>query len=344
MTKISINDLKPGMVLADDIGSLRSGAILISKGTVLNKKSISKIYNQGIKYVAIYDENSDSEKLLENSFVIKYEILSDKIESVFTNIKFGKKIILAEISEEVDDLIVEIIQNDNILGRIRQLEENDDYTFNHSLNVSMLATMVGKWLNYSDKHIKQLALVGLFHDIGKLKIADNIVHKPDKLTEFEFKIMKKHPIYSFNILSETVGISKNVLIGVLQHHEREDGSGYPQGIKGDKIHEYAKIIAVCDVYDALTSDRDYKTKSSPFYAAEILEEQSFTVLDPRIARVFLDKIANFYVGCKVLLSNEEEGEIIYVHPQNSTKTIVKIGDKYINFLEPQDVHIVDIIK
>ena len=156
--------------------------------------------------------------------------------------------------------------------------------------------------------------------------------------------MRKHPIYSFNILSETIGISKNVLIGVLQHHEREDGSGYPQGIKGDKIHEYAKVVAVCDVYDALTSDRQYKNKSSPFYAAEVLEEQSFGVLNPIITRLFLDKIAEFYVGSKVLLSNGEEGEIIYVHPQNPTKTIVKIGDKYINFLEPQDISVVDIIK
>ncbi len=292
----------------------------------------------------VHDTNSNSKEVLENNFVIKYEILSDKMENVFKGIRCGKKIILTDVSEELDDLIVEIIQNNNILGRIRQLEEKDDYTFNHSLNVSMLATMIGKWLNYSDKHIKQLALTGLFHDIGKLKVPDNIINKPGKLTGKEFEIIKKHPIYSFNILSETVGISKNVLIGVLQHHEREDGSGYPQGIKGDKIHEYAKIIAVCDVYDALTSDRKYKNKSSPFYAAEILRDQSFGVLNPKITRIFLDKVSNFYVGCKVLLSNGEKGEVIYIYPQSPTKTIVKLGDKYINFLEPQSISIVDIIE
>ena len=271
-------------------------------------------------------------------------MLSDKMENVFTDVKFGKKIILTEISKELDGLIVEIIQNNNILGRIRQLEEKDDYTFNHSLNVSMLATMIGKWLNYSDKDIKQLALSGLFHDIGKLKISDNIINKPGKLTDREEEIMKKHPIYSFNIISETIGISKNVSIAVLHHHEREDGGGYPQGIKGDKIHEYAKIIAICDTYDALTSDREYQNKTSPFYAAEILEEQSFGILNPRITRLFLDRIAEFYVGCKVLLSNGEEGRIIYVHPQSPTKTIVKLGNRYINFLDAQDISIIDIIK
>ncbi len=240
---------------------------------------------------------------------------------------------------------MEIIQHNNILGRLRQLEEKDDYVFNHSLNVAMLAIMIGKWLDYSEKQIKQIALTGLFHDIGKLKISDNILQKPRELTIEEREIMMKHPIYSYNVLLDTVGISKNVLIGVLQHHEREDGSGYPpHGIKGDKIHEYSKIIAVCDVYDALTSDRYYRRKISPFYAAEMLEEQSFGgALDPYITRLFLDKLSEFYVGCEVLLSSGEVGTIIYVHPQNPTKSIVKSGDEYINFLEPQEVTIVDII-
>lgn len=344
MIKVYANELKPGMVLSEDVGSLKSGAILVSKGTVLNKKIIRKIRNQGVKYVFIYDPEEYAEDIKQNNFMIRYEIFSDKVEKVFSDIKLGKKIILSEINDELDELIVEIIQNNNILGRLRQLEEKDDYTFNHSLNVSMLATMIAKWLNYTDKQIKQIALTGLFHDIGKLKISDDILHKPGKLTNEEQEIMMKHPIYSYNILLDTVGISKNILVGVLQHHEREDGSGYPYGLKGDKIHEYAKIIAVCDVYDALTSDRYYKEKISPFYAAEVLEEQSFGILDPHITQLFLNKVSEFYAGCKVLLSNGKEGEIIYVHPQRPTKTIVKSGDEYINFLEPQDVFIVDIIE
>ncbi len=184
----------------------------------------------------------------------------------------GKKIILTEINEELDELVNEILVNDNILGRMRQLEEKDDYTFNHSLNVSMLATMLGKWIGYSQKQIKQLALTGLFHDIGKLKISDNIINKPGKLTDTEFNKMKQHPIYSYNILKETVGISSNVAMGALQHHEREDGSGYPPlGLKSKEIHEYAKIIAVCDTYDAITSNRVYKPKVSPFFCSRSIK-------------------------------------------------------------------------
>lgn len=344
MIKRNTFDLKPGMVLADDVGSLKSGAILITKGTILNKKTIKKIHNQGVRYVFIYSGDDDSSYLEENKLEIKYEVLADKMDNVFTDIKIGKKIILTEINEELDDLIDEVLQNDNILRRIRELEGKDDYTFNHSLNVSMLATMLGKWLGYSQKQIKQLALTGLFHDIGKLKIADNIINKPGKLTDVEYEIMRKHTIYGYNILRETVGISQNISLGVLQHHEREDGSGYPYGLKGDKIHQYAKIVAVCDTYDAITSNRVYKPKSSPFFAAEILEGESFGILDPKITRIFLDKIAGFYVGCTVLLSNGEEGDIVYIHPQEPTKTIVKVDDRFINFLGPQDLTIVDIIK
>ena len=345
MISKNVDELRPGMIVYDDIGSLKSGAILVSGGTVLNKDIIKKIYNQGIRKILIYDEILEiKEEAVRDDFVVKYEKLSDTVESLFKDIKIGKKIILTEISEELDNVILEIVQNDNILRRIRQLERKDDYIFNHSLNVSMLATMIGKWSGYTQKNLKQLALAGLFHDIGKLKISNDIVNKPGRLTENQKKVMRKHPIYSYNILSETVGISKNVSIAALQHHEREDGSGYPQGIRGEKIHEYAKIIAICDVYDALTSNREYKSKISPFHAAEILEEQSFSILDPKFTRLFLNRISEFYVGCVVTLSNGKTGEIIYVHPQNPTKTIVKSGDKYINFLEPQDIKIMDIIE
>ena len=343
MIKKSAYDLRPGMVLAEDVGSLISGAILISKNTVLNKKSIERIYEHKIRHVFIYSEE-DTMNEVDNKMEIKYEILADKMEDVFSDIKIGKKIILTEINEELDELVNEILVNDNILGRMRQLEEKDDYTFNHSLNVSMLATMLGKWIGYSQKQIKQLALTGLFHDIGKLKISDNIINKPGKLTDTEFNKMKQHPIYSYNILKETVGISSNVAMGALQHHEREDGSGYPLGLKSKEIHEYAKIIAVCDTYDAITSNRVYKPKVSPFFAAEVLREESFTVLDPRFTKIFLDKIAGFYVGCTVLLSNGEEGEIIYIHPQVPTKSVVNVGDGFIDFLKPQEIEKIDIIK
>ena len=344
MTLVEISDLKPGMVVNKDVDDLKSGAVLVKNGTVLNRRLILLMKNLGIRRVETLDEEIFLKEHPEERLIINFEVLSDKAEKVFSNIKYGKKIMISEISEEMDMLIVELIKNNNILGRLRELEERDDYTFNHSMNVCMLSTMVGKWLGYNQVELKQLSLAGLFHDIGKLRISDDIINKPGKLTEEEFEIIKKHPIYGYNCINEAVGISKNVALGVLQHHEREDGQGYPYGVSGDKIHEFAKVIGICDIYDAMTSDRVYKKKESPFYVAEHLDEGSFKNLDPKITRMFLDNISKFYVGNVVKLSNGEVGEIVYVHPHEATKPIVKVGEKFIDFLSEQDLKIVDIIK
>src|SRR5690606_2276026 len=106
--------------------------------------------------------------------------------------------------------------------------------------------------------------------------------KPGRLTEDEYDLVKNHTIFGYNLLNETVGISKNIAFGALQHHEREDGSGYPLGLDSKKIHEFAKIIAVCDVYNAMTTERVYKGKQSPFLVAEQIFRDSFCTLDPRI--------------------------------------------------------------
>lgn len=344
MVKVNVNDLSPGMVVNKDIVDYNTGTILISSGTVLNRKIIFRIKNLGIKDVDILEKDNPKYGDEEIKFMVKYEVLSDKAEKVFSDIKFGKKIIITEITDEMDDFIKEVVKNDNILGRMRQLEEKDNYTFNHSLNVCMLSTMIGKWLGYSTIQLKQLALGGLFHDIGKLRISNDIINKPGKLTEDEYEIIKKHTNYGYEILSNTIGISKNVCLAALQHHEREDGSGYPNELNGDEIHEFAKIVAVCDIYDDMTSDRVYKERKSPLLVAEYLDDESFEKVDPRIARIFLDNISEFYVGNEVKLSNGEVGKIIYVHPQIPTKAIVKVGDKYINFLEEQKLEIVDVIK
>lgn len=344
MIRKHITDLKPGMVLSRDVDSLNSGAILVSENTVLDKQNIRRIINYNIKYVYLYDEHNLPDEIKGDLLELKYEKFVDKMERVFFQVKLGKQPNLLNINNELNELIDEVFHVHNILGRMGELQQKDDYTFNHSINVAILATILGKWLGYSRNRVKQLALCGLFHDIGKLHIPEVILNKPGKLSGEEFEKIKEHTIIGYNILKKTVGISKNVALGVLQHHEREGGTGYPLGLHGGEIHEYAKIIAVCDVYDAITSDRVYKERVSPLFAAEILERKCFDCLNPKITMVFLNKVARFYVGSTVLLSNEEVGDIVYIHPQAPTKAIVKVGDKFIDFLQPQDIRIIDIIK
>lgn len=243
----------------------------------------------------------------------------------------------------MDDIIDEITHSNNILGRLRQIEQSDDYTFQHSLNVCMLSAMLGKWLGYTDVELKQLTISGLFHDIGKLKISKDIIEKPSKLNEMEFNIVKKHTVYGYNILRETVGISQSVAFGALQHHEREDGSGYPLRLKSNKIHEFGKIIAICDIFDAMTSKRIYKDKESPFRVAELIAENRFGVLDARISTVFLNNISKFYIGNVVMLSNGVIGEIVYVNKNIPTRPVIKVENNFIDLMKEKDIEIIDII-
>lgn len=347
MPVIDIGSAKPGMVLNRDIENLETGASLVISGTVLNKKIIDRIRNMGIKYLHIFQMKEEKDDVVivkeEEDLLEKHKKFADKTKELLNRIKLGKKPMITEISDIMKDVMKQVTKSNNILGKLRQLERQDSYIFEHSIKVSMLATMLGKWMNYSEKDIKQLGYTGVLHDIGKLKITDDIIKKAGTLTSKEFEIIKKHPIYGYNILQDTIGISKSVTLGVLQHHEREDGSGYPFGLKSEKIHEFAQIIAICDIFNAMITDKVYKNRQSPFKAAEFIERSSFNKLNPRIARIFIDNISKFYVGNIVKLNTGEIGEIILVNKNSPTKPVVKVGDKFIDLLKEKNIEILDVI-
>lgn len=346
MSLLSIDEVRVGMILNKDIENGKTGAILLTSGTVLNRNNIFTLRNLGVKYIDIFEiKNNEASYLIVDNDIFwgKYETLANKTRSILYNARFGKKLPVCEIGEIVNEMIEEMVKSNNILARLRQIEEDNDYTFQHSIDVSLLAMMIGKWLGYSKIELKQLSLAGLFHDIGKVKISDNIMYKPDKLTESEYQLVKKHTIIGYNLLNETVGISKNIALGALQHHEREDGSGYPLGVKSEKIHEYAKIIAVCDIFDAMTAERVYKEKQSPFLVAEHIVSNSFGMLDARIATVFTNNISKFYVGNVVKLNSGEIGEIVFIHKEMPTRPLVKVEEKFMDLLTEKDIYILDVI-
>ena len=330
------------MVLDNDVIDRKTGVVLIPKDSVLTKDLIEKLSHHKICAVLI-KEKVVQERLRNECFTKEYSKVERKLDRIFEMVKEEGKIESEGIVDEIQGFVNEVSRERDILTQMRLLRKKDDYTFNHSLGVSILAITLGKWLNYSQDKILELAITGLFHDIGKLKVSDEIVKKLGKLTKEECSAMKKHSYSGYEMLLETNKFSEDILQGILDHHEKIDGSGYPNALTNDKIHEYGKIIAVCDIYHALTSNRVYKGKDSPLKTAEYLRQQSFISLDPYITQVFLNNIAKFYVGNKVLLSDGSTGIIVYIHPQNETKPIVKIKDKFIDFLKKQDIEIVDII-
>ena len=339
---LDINRLKEGMILERDIVHKESGVTLITKDTVIKQEHIVKLYKHEIRTINIRIEVEKTYNYNEK-LMVSYSKVEEKLDELFDDFKNGKELAVDEVFDEMQDFALEISKERNILGQMRLLNQKDDYTFNHSLAVSVLSISLGKWNNYSEEQIFDLAITGLFHDIGKLQVPDEIINKAGSLTREEFDVVKKHSRYGYEMLAETGMFNENVLLGILQHHEKTNGSGYPNNLRGDEIHEYAKIVSICDVYHALISKRSYKDKKNPLRVADYIKHESFNSLDPYLSHVFLENIATFYVGSRVLLSDGEIGTIIYIHPQDRTKSIVKVGENFINFLNPQDVEIVEIV-
>lgn len=330
------------MVLDKDVIDKKTGAVLVPKDAALTKGFIEKLSSHEVFGVFI-QEDTTLDDLRNESFTKEYSKVEKSLDNIFLKAKNEGQIDTDEIVEEIQGFVNEVALERDILTQMRMLRQKDDYTFNHSLGVSILAITLGKWLNYSKEKLLDLAIAGLFHDIGKLRIPDAIVKKPGKLSLEECNLMKQHSYYGYEMLLKTGKFNDNILQGVLYHHEKVDGSGYPNGLLSEEIPEYAKIIAVCDIYHALTSDRVYKDKDSPLRTADYLRQESFKSLDPYITQVFLNNISKFYVGNKVLISDGTTGIIVYIHPQNETKPIVKIDEKFVDFLKEQDVEILDII-
>lgn len=355
MQLIAVDELKVGMILAQDVIS-DTFVNIVTENTIVTQEIITKLVNLGIDFVYVQSEMvADDEKSLnqvEPSFerldtkeALNYNFNKtvNKVKNIFNDLKFGVADIRSEMDGALDPLLDGLLHNNDILSNLRGMEYDDDYTLKHSLNVGLLSAMIGKWMGLTKREIADLSLAGTLHDVGKAKVPKYILNKPGELSLQEYGIAKMHATYSHEILMESHGFSTAVCEAVLYHHERFNGSGYPEGLKGKAIPLYARIIAVADVFDALTSDKVYSGKISPFLAADIIKSMSFDELDPEVANLFLKKISEFYVGNKVLLSTGEEGEIVYLNKFDLTKPLVKVNEKFIDLSMQSEIKIKEVL-
>jgi len=272
----------------------------------------------------------------------KHKDLVEHTQKAFNQLRTSNDLDLESIRSDVHKALPDMIRNDDVLMRLSQLKESDNYTFDHSLRVSILATMIGKWLGYNEEQLSDLAQASLLFDIGKLKIPDFILNKPNKTKEEEFDIVKKHAQFGYSILLKTKGVTNNIKYSALQHHERIDGSGYPLRLRSGQIHEFAKIIMVCDIFDAMTNERPYKDKSSPFDAAEYLHWNAGKTLDSKIVYIFLKNLSVFYTGKDVLLSTNERGRIVYVDVNFPTRPVIQVGEKFLDLVKEKQIRILEL--
>lgn len=355
MQLLAVDELREGMVLAQDVVS-DAFVSIVTESTIVTKEIIEKLTRLDIEFVYVHSEMVSNEETTfaesEPTFdrpdgpeALNYNFNKtvEKIKNIFNDLKFGVADVQREMDGALEPLLEGILHNNNILANLRLMKYDDDYTLKHSVNVGLLAGMIGKWYGLSDDKVAELSLAGTLHDVGKSKIPRYILNKPGELTAQEFGIAQQHVVYGYEILKDTKAFSEELCEGVLYHHERFNGKGYPQGLKGKSIPLYARIIAVADVFDALTNDKVYKGKISPFMAADVIKSLSFEELDPEISNLFLKKIAEFYVGNKVLLTTGEEGEVIYLNKFNLTKPLIQVGDKFVDLSMKTDIKIKEVL-
>lgn len=329
---LSIDSVKPGMSTAELIFN-KLGNVILWENVTLDENMIARLKNLGIETVAVHPEKPKITYVKSQSsqqFMVDYERDVMAVKQIFQNITSGRTLSSQMAQQIVDSVLEHVDAHRNIIESITQVRNIDEYTYYHSLNVALLCMLIGKWLRLDDQSVRDLTLAGLLHDIGKTQIPLHIINKPGKLTDDEFEEIKRHSEYGYNLIHQVDGIPSEVAIAVLTHHEKEDGSGYPMGMTGDKLNLYSKVITVADIFDAMTANRVYHSKDTPFKVFELMQHGSFGVLDPVVLRVFLDNITHYYIGTKVRLNTGEIGEVVFMNRMNLSKPVVMVDDRYID--------------
>ena len=280
--------LESGMVIDQSIVD-KTGRILVARKTslddyiidALRKMKITGVYIREGEEEVIESNVEASPETLQKIEQLKKEDRSkiQLTESVRKRVAEGMQFMFSNPRSEgfmdtansiSGELMKAITENDAIAVDIDMLKVSDAYTFKHSEDVASISMIIAKQSGMSEKDVYQIGVAGLLHDLGKSEIPNEILNKPARLTEEEFALMKKHPVLGYNLLKEKPDITSEVLLGVLQHHEKTDGSGYPLGLNFERICPYARIIAVADIYDALVTERPYKKGFSPRDAVEMI--------------------------------------------------------------------------
>ena len=284
--KIPLSESMPGMLVAEPIRNLDTGLIYVGENQELTADAIQKLKSNNIQEIKIFVNTWDNVWKISKETKKEYNKCTEAAKVLLNQIAYDNVVDFLAFKEIKDEIADKFNDNYKIIGCINLFKFADSYTYTHSINVALLSTLIGKWMKYGKNMQDSLMLAGLLHDIGKMKIDKNILNKPDKLTEDEFEEIKKHPVYSYELLQDNKDIPLDVKVGILMHHERMDGSGYPYGVYNENINEIAKVLAIADAYDAMISERPYQKKRSPFEVIQLMQTGIFGKLDPKILLTF----------------------------------------------------------
>jgi putative nucleotidyltransferase with HDIG domain len=330
---VNILKCEPGQVVGKNVFDER-GILLIAKNAILSEYLIQRLNSLGLTSMPIIADDIISEErknMTPGQIILEsYEKDIDTYKEVLNDLAAGRDLDYEQVNELSTSIYGKIYHSYLVGDCLNQLKDKDQYTYKHSINVALYSMLIAKWMGLSDEQIMTAIEAGVLHDIGKIKVDSNILNKHGPLQPEEFEHVKQHATFSYQLLKTIPQAKKEIIAGVLMHHERENGRGYPLGITGDKIPLCAKIVAVADVYDALTSERVYKKRITPFDTFKEFEKIGYGHFDVKVMLTFLTNIANYYIGSKVKMNTGEIGEVVFIPPHCISKPVVAIDDTFID--------------
>ena len=376
MKEYQTKDLLPGMVTAIPVRTKR-GQLIINPNVELTRTLISRLEFYGIASVQITENKqvatpmetpkdpayfpakspvsapspvsdaSYSQKLKSSPefqrFQVDFTLRSQDLKNCFdAYLSDGGTVNKEELLSKTISLVSPKQTTLDVFDMLHNMRQVNDSTYAHSLNVAIISRIIGKWLHFSNEELDTLTLAGLLHDIGKTKIPDEVLNKDGKLTDEEFQMIRNHPKYGYDIL-KSQPLNSHIKKAALMHHERCDGSGYPMGLTMEEIDDYALIIAIADVYDAMTAARSYRAPLCPFEEIAAFGKDGLQKYKPKYILTFLENIANAYQNNRVMLSDGTSARIVLLNHRRLSKPLVQLDDGACIDLEKSPLYIKAII-
>lgn len=335
---LEVSHLKPGVIITEDVYKSTASPI-VRKGTVLTDEHLDALRIFAIQDVKIKSDTLSKEDDVEVSlepveevlpvevevptFQSQYDEAVQQVKREFTKWQAGVNPDVAVMRAIIVPLLEQLKRPETDLAYLTTVATKEDYIYHHLVAVGVLAYSIGEKMKLSPGESIQLGLTGALIDCGMAKISPQIINKTGRLTAREYNEIKKHTVYSYQMINDTPLLRTEMKRAILQHHERLDGSGYPRGEKEGNITLYAQILGAADVYHARTSDRIYRTKESPYKVLESFKDtyQKFSI---EVINALYEVTGRLSIGTKVKLTNEEVGVIVYLHQAEPFRPVVKL--------------------
>ncbi len=356
MAAVTLSQLNLGDKISEDVLT-PLGSVLLSKGKIVTSKELEIL--QAFLILSVEVENQAPAKTSEEddgdnvqtsslSFTSsplheEYDKMVNVLRGVFNSFTTGSSLPVMDIRKQLESTL-DNVKSYNLISFLPRQFMEKDYLLHNSIASALTCYQIAQWTGFPQKDWMQIAFAGLLHDIGNIRIDKSILFKPTALTREELEEMKKHTVIGYQMLKNVPSLNEGVKLAALQHHERVDSTGYPLGIDASKIHPYAKIVAIADIFHAMTLNKAYRKAVSPYLVLEQLQSDAFGKLDPVYVRSFVEKATQFHQGTVVRLSDERIGEIVFTDAAYPTRPWVTIEGKIVNLVVERHLYIKEVLR